>query len=138
MAQTWFAAQAAFNQPEHEAWWLRDPVTGTAIDCNGTSGGSNCWGYAQGAPGRLYDWRIPAVRDYFTQKVIAPYVDCENISDAILVASRSDRSASPLARRSLACSRLFSRFSFCRELGGFANCGPTNHRFTLPLYFGAF
>ena len=73
MAQTWFAAQAAFNQPEHEAWWLRDPVTGTAIDCNGTNGGSNCWGYAQGAPGRLYDWRIPAVRDYFTQKVIAPF-----------------------------------------------------------------
>jgi hypothetical protein len=80
MAQTWFAAQAEFNLPEHEAWWLKDPATGTPINCNGTSGGSNCWGYAQGGPGRLYDWRIPAVRDYFTEKVIAPYVDCENVS----------------------------------------------------------
>ena len=78
MAQTWFAAQAEFNKPENEHWWLKDPATGVAIDCNSSS--SNCWGYAQGAPGRLYDWRVPAVRDYFTQKVIAPYVDCENIT----------------------------------------------------------
>ena len=37
-------------------------------------------GYSQGAPGRLYDWRIKAVRDYWTNEVIAPYVNCENIS----------------------------------------------------------
>lgn len=83
MAQTWFAAQAQFDHPEHEAWWLKDPVTGVPIDCNTSSPsakGNVCMGYSQGAPGRLYDWRIPEVRDYFTQKVIAPYVDCENIS----------------------------------------------------------
>jgi hypothetical protein len=83
MAQTWFAAQSEFDQPEHQAWWLKDPVTGVPIDCNSSSalGKANvCMGYSQGAPGRLYDWRIPAVRDYFTAKVISPYVDCENIS----------------------------------------------------------
>ena len=39
-----------------------------------------CYGYSQGAPGKLYDWRNPAVRDYWTEKVIAPYVNNENIS----------------------------------------------------------
>ena len=33
------------------------------------------FGWTQGFPGRLYDWRIPAVRSYWTDKVIAPYVD---------------------------------------------------------------
>jgi hypothetical protein len=83
MAQTWFKAQAAFDDPSKSDWWLKDPVTGVAIDCNSSSefGSKNiCMGYSQGAPGRLYDWRIKAVRDYFTNEVIAPYVDCPNIS----------------------------------------------------------
>lgn len=33
---------------------------------------------------KLYDWRIPAVRDYFVNEVIAPYVDNENISGIFL------------------------------------------------------
>eukprot|EP01052_Picozoa_sp_SAG31_P010488 SAG31_NODE_575_length_13961_cov_41.577550_10_plen_421_part_00 len=87
MAQTWFAAQATFDQPAHEGWWLKDPATGRPIDCNSSSPaahGNVCMGYSQGAPGRLYDWRIPSVRDYFTREVIAPYVNCENISGIFL------------------------------------------------------
>jgi hypothetical protein len=34
MAQTWFQAQWEFDQPNHSAWWLKDPATGHAIDCN--------------------------------------------------------------------------------------------------------
>ena len=37
MAQTWFAAQAEFNKPENEGWWLKDPATGVALDCNSSS-----------------------------------------------------------------------------------------------------
>ena len=60
MAETWFRAQWEFDQPEHAAWWLKDPATGKAIDCNDTVT-NVCYGYSQGAPGKLYDWRIAAV-----------------------------------------------------------------------------
>jgi hypothetical protein len=54
-------------------------VSGAAIDCNNTKL-NVCYGYSQGAPGKLYDWRISDVRDYFTNQVIAPYMDNSNIS----------------------------------------------------------
>lgn len=81
MAQNWFQQQAAFDQANMSDWWLKDPVSGVPIDCNATAQDrAACYGYSQGAPGKLYDWRIPAVRDYWTEKVIAPYVTNENIS----------------------------------------------------------
>ena len=86
LAQNTFAAQAAFSTPAHADMWLRDPVSGKPLDCNSSTGASdplgpwppghgNCFGWTQGFPGRLYDWRVPAARAYWTEKVIAPYVD---------------------------------------------------------------
>ena len=79
LAQNSFKAQAAFNQPQHANWWLRDPVSGEPLDCNETSdtsgGHGTCFGWTQGFPGKLYDWRIPAVRSYWIEQVIAPYVE---------------------------------------------------------------
>ena len=42
---------------------MKDPATGVPIDCNDTVI-NVCYGYSQGAPGRLYDWRNPAVRKH--------------------------------------------------------------------------
>ena len=85
LAQNSFKAQAEFSDPEHEAWWLRDPVSGAPLGCNSSCGfcvnhtfapgQGACFGWTQGFPGKLYDWRIPAVRSYWTHQVIAPYVD---------------------------------------------------------------
>jgi hypothetical protein len=83
LAQNSFKAQEAFNQPEHAAWWLCDPVSGAPLDCCTATtqkppfgpGQGSCCGWSQGFPGKLYDWRIPAVRSYWTNSVIAPYVD---------------------------------------------------------------
>lgn len=83
LAQNTFAAQETFNGPEHADWWLCDPVSGAPLDCNTTcgfcqnatlpAGHGACFGWTQGFPGKLYDWRIPAVRSYWTNEVIAPY-----------------------------------------------------------------
>lgn len=37
-----------------------------------------------GLRSKLYDWRLPEVRDYFVNQVIAPYVDNANISGLFL------------------------------------------------------
>lgn len=77
LAQNSFKAQETFNQPEHADWWLRDPISNAPLDCNQTTSDPNglapghgtCFGWSQGFPGKLYDWRIPAVRSYWTNQV---------------------------------------------------------------------
>eukprot|EP00040_Diaphanoeca_grandis_P005930 m.35160 g.35160 ORF g.35160 m.35160 type:complete len:523 (-) comp17094_c0_seq1:233-1801(-) len=82
MTQTWFEAQAKFNKQNYSDWWLRDSL-GVVIDCNDTVH-NHCFGYSQGAPGKLYDWRQERVREYFVNEVISTFVSNKNISGLFL------------------------------------------------------
>eukprot|EP00039_Didymoeca_costata_P000074 m.44022 g.44022 ORF g.44022 m.44022 type:complete len:513 (+) comp10039_c0_seq1:34-1572(+) len=86
MSQTWFKAQADFNHDNYSSYWLRD-TKGNIVDCNYTDANptnGQCYGYSQGAPGRLWDWRNPSVGQYFLDSVIAPYIDSEYMDGIFL------------------------------------------------------
>lgn len=83
MPQSWYEHQASFNDPVNQHMWLRDSHgvyvdVLTAAGARGLDeGGDYPYPYR-----RLYDWRVPATREYFLKQVLGWIIDSEELTGA--------------------------------------------------------
>jgi hypothetical protein len=83
MPQSWYEHQASFNDPVNQHMWLRDSYgvyvdVLTAAGARGLDeGGDYPYPYR-----RLYDWRVPATREYFLSQVLGWIIDSEELTGA--------------------------------------------------------
>ena len=83
------AGGAKFAQPEYSDWWLRDSY-GAYIDDNYTAAhptNCHCYGYTQGAPGPLWDFRQTRVQKFFMDEMVTPMISSENVNGIFFGAS---------------------------------------------------
>jgi hypothetical protein len=85
MPQAWYEHQADFNRPtpSHMEMWLRDS-NGSFVDAHTATAAA---GLNEGADPpqpwrRLYDWRVPAARNYFLRQVLGWIIDSPHLSGA--------------------------------------------------------
>ena len=83
MPQSWYEHQASFNDPVNKHMWLRDS-RGVYVDVLTAPGAR---GLDEGGDypypyRRLYDWRVPATREYFIEQVLGWIIDSPDLSGA--------------------------------------------------------
>eukprot|EP01051_Picozoa_sp_SAG22_P018324 SAG22_NODE_3053_length_1982_cov_1.775890_2_plen_416_part_00 len=85
MPQAWYEHQAHFNDPtpQNQAMWLKDS-SGVYLDAHNASGaaGLNEGGDPPQPWRRLYDWRVPATREFFIKQVLGWVIDSPDLSGA--------------------------------------------------------
>ena len=86
MAQSSFEGGALFRTTPYEDLWLRDSL-GVALDANWSAAhptNCHCYGYAQNAPGPLWDFRKQKGREFFMNHMVMPMISSPHVDGIFL------------------------------------------------------